>query len=276
VGNQTRPQLDRDAKRWESEQAFFDDEEYSEGPIPASTIQRYTECTKPWLAAEFPFYILGDVRGKRILEVGCGDGGNAILLALKGARVVGVDISPRAIEIARKRAEMHGVSGRVTFLAMPLELYKPDANDKFDIICGFAVLHHLISVLDQTVGTMMNMAAPGAFVLFTEPIALWRWLRKLRLLLPISVHGTPDERPLEPAELAILARHMSTFDARYHNAATRIVNRFLIRGRYEDFSAPKRMFYDAVARFDEFALNHFGLRGIASSGAFYGTAAPRS
>jgi SAM-dependent methyltransferase len=84
-----------DTKRWASERSFFDDEEYSEAPIPASTIARYTQCRKPWLAPEFPFHILGDVRDKYILELGCGDGGNSILLALRGARVVGVDISSR-------------------------------------------------------------------------------------------------------------------------------------------------------------------------------------
>jgi 2-polyprenyl-3-methyl-5-hydroxy-6-metoxy-1,4-benzoquinol methylase len=264
-----------DTERWESEQAFFDEEEYCEEPIPASTIQRYTDCTKPWLAAEFPFHVLGDVRDKHILEVGCGDGGNAILLALKGARVVGVDISRRAIEIARKRAAMHGVADRTTFLAKPLELYQPAPNDGFDVICGFAVLHHLLPVLDETIGTIMAMGVPGAFVVFTEPIALSRWLRKLRLLLPIPVHKTPGERPLEPADLAILQKHMAKFDVRYYNSAVRIVNRFLVRGRYEDFSTAQRIFYDTIARIDEFTLNHLGLRRLASSGVFYGNAASR-
>src|SRR5271168_1302478 len=97
-------------QRWETEQKFFDDEEYSDLPIPASTIERYTLCRKPWLAPEFPFHVLGDVRGKYILELGCGDGRNAIMLALLGAQVVGVDISPKAIEIAKHRAALHDVS----------------------------------------------------------------------------------------------------------------------------------------------------------------------
>lgn len=49
-------------------------------------------------------------------------------------------------------------------------------------------------------------------------------------MLPISVQGTPDERPLEPAEIAVLRKHLPGLRIRYHNAAARIVNRFLFRG----------------------------------------------
>jgi len=259
-----------DQSRWESEQKFFDDEEYSDQPIAESTIQRYTQCRKPWLAAEFPFYILGDIRGKYVLELGCGDGGNAVLLALRGAEVVGVDISPRAIEIARHRAELHGVTARTTFEAKPLELFQPPGGRKFDIVCGWAVLHHLIPVLDETMATLCKTAKPGAFFLFSEPISLWKWLRRLRLALPIAVHGTPDERPLEPAEIAVLRKHIPRLEIHYYNALIRAVNRFALHGRYEDFSPSARLAYDAVARVDEFCLNRLGVAGLASSAAMYG------
>ena len=261
-------------QRWETEQKFFDDEEYNDLPIPPSTIERYTSCRKPWLAPEFPFHVLGDLHGKYILELGCGDGGNAILLALLGAQVVGVDISPKAIEIAKHRAELHDVSQNTMFTAKPLEMFEPPDGRRFDIVCGWAVLHHVIPVLDATLSALTSIATPDAFFLFSEPVSLWRWLRRFRLMLPIPTHGTPDERPLEPAEIAIFKKYVPDLKVHYYNAGVRIAGRFFFQGRYEDFSTFARAVYDAIARLDEFCLNRLGFAGFASVAVMYGAVRP--
>ena len=59
---------------------------------------------------------LGDVRGKRILDAGCGTGAASEALARMGATVVGVDISPSLVEIADKRLP-EDLRGQVTFEA---------------------------------------------------------------------------------------------------------------------------------------------------------------
>jgi 2-polyprenyl-3-methyl-5-hydroxy-6-metoxy-1,4-benzoquinol methylase len=258
-------------RRWEEEREFFDNEEYDNSAIPPSVVARYTECRKPWLAPEFHFHVLGDVHGKRILEVGCGDGGNSILLALRGAYAVGVDISSRAIDVAKQRAAAHGVSERVSFFATPFELFVPPDGEKFDVVCGWSALHHLIPVLDSMLARMVDLAKPDAVVMFAEPITSWRWLRALRLMLPITTNGTPDERPLEPEELAILFKHMPNLQIQYHNALLRVVNRFFLHGRYEDTSPFWRALYDLVGRTDHLLLNSLGMSGAASSATLYGT-----
>jgi len=258
-------------KRWEEEREFFDNEEYDNSALPPSLVARYTECRKPWLAPEFHFYVLGDVHGKRILDLGCGDGVNSILLALKGACVVGVDISARAIVTAKQRAALHGISERVTFFATPFELFVPPDGEKFDVVCGWSTLHHLIPVLDSMLSRIVNLAKPDGVVMFAEPLTSWRWLRTLRLMLPIRTNGTPDERPLEAEELAILLKHVPSLQVQYHNALLRVANRFFMHGRYEDMSPFGRTLYDVVGRTDHFLLNSLGLRGFASEATLYGT-----
>ena len=49
------------------------------------------------------FELIGSVEGKRICDLGCGQGEVARALARRGAAVVGVDVSPRMLEYARKQ-----------------------------------------------------------------------------------------------------------------------------------------------------------------------------
>ena len=58
------------------------------------------------------FALLGDVRGKAVLDLGCGEGGYARELAKRGATVTGVDGSARLIEVAGKRTAASGFSPR--------------------------------------------------------------------------------------------------------------------------------------------------------------------
>src|SRR5207237_4926291 len=57
--------------------------------------------------------LLGDVAGKRVLDLGCGVGHFSTLLALRGAHVAAVDISERCVAITRERARASGVGQRV-------------------------------------------------------------------------------------------------------------------------------------------------------------------
>src|SRR5688500_677299 len=66
--------------------------------------------------------IAGDLRRKTLVDVGCGDGADTVLLAQLGAaRVVGIDFSPKALENARMRARVNGVDDRVDFVCAPAE-----------------------------------------------------------------------------------------------------------------------------------------------------------
>lgn len=47
--------------------------------------------------------LLGDTTGRRVLDAGCGEGYLARVLAARGARATGIDLSPRLIEMARRQ-----------------------------------------------------------------------------------------------------------------------------------------------------------------------------
>lgn len=81
-----------------------------------------------------------ETQGRRILDIGCGIGGPAFLLASKyGADVVGIDIEPQLIEEARLRAEKLGLSSRCEFVPVePGPLPFPD--ESFDIVLSTGVI----------------------------------------------------------------------------------------------------------------------------------------
>jgi 2-polyprenyl-3-methyl-5-hydroxy-6-metoxy-1,4-benzoquinol methylase len=80
-------------------------------------------------------------RGKRILDMGCGDGTYTLELARAGAvDVLGVDPAEAAVENARRKAEEAGV-GNVRFMSG--NIYDLDIGERFDCTVLRGVLHHL-------------------------------------------------------------------------------------------------------------------------------------
>jgi len=111
--------------------------------------------------------MLGEVRGQRILDYGCGSGNLGIYLALQGAQVSGFDLSPEGIKIAQRGAEQYGLNAK--FEVMDAEsLSYPDQS--FDLVAGFGVLHHVIKYPGAG-AQLFRVMRPGARALFHE--TLW-------------------------------------------------------------------------------------------------------
>lgn len=81
-------------------------------------------------------------RGKRVLEIGCGIGTDAVNFARAGADYTGIDLSAESVKLAKQRFEVFGLEGEI-FEANAEELDSVfDTHDKFDLIYSFGVIHH--------------------------------------------------------------------------------------------------------------------------------------
>src|SRR5271165_2270900 len=110
---------------------------------------------------------VGDVRGLRVLDYGCGFGKLGMHLSLCGAQVWGFDLSKPAIETANQAARRYGLTAQ--FEQMDAEdLRYPDAS--FDLIIGFGVMHHVIKY-SRTGSQLLRVLAPGGRAIFHE--TLW-------------------------------------------------------------------------------------------------------
>jgi ubiquinone biosynthesis O-methyltransferase len=81
--------------------------------------------------------IVGDVSGRRVLDIGCGDGELAVELARCGATVTGIDASAAMIDAARIRAKKHDVD--VSFQVATAERL-PFPAEQFDVVTAITIL----------------------------------------------------------------------------------------------------------------------------------------
>lgn len=86
----------------------------------------------PWAPLENELRLLGDVRGLRVLEVGCGGGQCAIAFARQGAHVAGVDPSATQLDFARALAAQEGVD--VEFVQGRAEELGHFADGAWDVV----------------------------------------------------------------------------------------------------------------------------------------------
>ena len=84
-----------------------------------------------------------NIKGKIILDIGCGWGDTSLSLLKRGAIIKGIDITPEYIERAKKIALDNGFLGD-QFEFKVMDAHKLDFENKsFDIVIGEGILHHL-------------------------------------------------------------------------------------------------------------------------------------
>jgi len=80
-----------------------------------------------------------DFRGALLLEIGCGMGTDLLQFSRGGARCVGIDLTPRSIEITQHRFKLYGARG--AFMISDGE-HLPFCDESFDVVYSNGVLHH--------------------------------------------------------------------------------------------------------------------------------------
>lgn len=155
------------------------DETVSIGPAPyaawrATTLGAVTEAIEQRLILD----LMGEVAGREVLDVGCGDGTLACAIAARGARPTGIDPDPAMLAAARSRAAMAGQ--RAIFLEGHVErLPFPDAS--FDVVTAITVLCFVADAAGA-VRELARTVRPGGRVVIGElgRLSLWAAIRRLR------------------------------------------------------------------------------------------------
>jgi SAM-dependent methyltransferase len=117
---------------------------------------------------EYVFHLLGNLQGRTVIDLGCGDGVNTVILASLGATVFSIDISRESLALTAERAAANRVDRRVTLLnsdamAIPIEAGMVDA-----ILCT-GLLHQVDSI--KTARQIRRVLRPGGVAVFDEAVA---------------------------------------------------------------------------------------------------------
>jgi ubiquinone/menaquinone biosynthesis C-methylase UbiE len=215
--------------------------------------------------SDYSILLKAGVNGKTVLVVGCGEGSDAIRLAMLGADVHAFDISADMIAVAKERARDEGL--RVDFQEMAAENLNYGDNT-FDVLFALDILHHCD--LERCLPEIVRVAKPDAFLLVDE-LYTHRMLQRLReselgcalreLLIPvlypnfrgkIDTYVTEDERKLNDGELSTVRGLLNCARCHYFSM---VVNRFL----------PS---WDLAAKLDRLALKLLGPAGYLLAGRF--------
>lgn len=156
------------------------------------------------LADQHAYAQLGDLNGKVLLDLGCGQGANAVGFAHHGALVYAVDLSRGMAETTSTRAAQAGLARRIAAHQMSAEQIA-FADSSFDLVFGHSVLHHTDLAISRR--EIHRILKPGGRAVFLEPLGhnpllnLFRWLTPAR--------RTPTEKPLTCADISFFAEPFS-------------------------------------------------------------------
>ena len=109
------------------------------------------------------FELIGDVRNKTILDMGCGTGGQDRRLIEMGAKkVLGIDISEKMIEVAKKDTD----SDKITYKLLSMSNLE-EITEKFDIVISSLAIHY-VEDYDLLCKKVYNLLNDGGYFIFSH------------------------------------------------------------------------------------------------------------
>lgn len=148
------------------------------------------------------------LNGKRVVDVGCGGGLLTEGMAVCGALVTGIDLSEKALGVARLHLLESG--HQVDYRLVAAEALAEESPASFDVVTCLEMLEHVPDPA-QTIAACARLVKPGGQVFFStinrNPKAYLLAVIGAEYILNMLPKGTHDyAKFLRPAELARFAR----------------------------------------------------------------------
>ncbi|MBS4038072.1 MAG: bifunctional 2-polyprenyl-6-hydroxyphenol methylase/3-demethylubiquinol 3-O-methyltransferase UbiG [Hydrogenophaga sp.] len=152
---------------------------------------------------------LAGIAGKRVLDVGCGGGILADAMARKGADVLGIDLSVKALRVAQLHA-LEASTPRVEYREISTEDLAAEQPGSFDVVTCMEMLEHVPDPA-SIVQACSTLVKPGGWVFFStlnrNPKSFLFAIVGAEYVLNLLPKGTHEyAKFIRPSELASYGR----------------------------------------------------------------------
>ena len=110
-------------------------------------------------------FLGGDLRGKFVLDAGCGVGGLTKTLVARGARVVALDIGPTLAATTRERCRCAALVGTLSAIGL--------GANSFDVVFSTEAIEHTPAP-ERSALELYRVVKPGGHLALTTPNRLWQ------------------------------------------------------------------------------------------------------
>lgn len=190
--------------------------------VDAAEVAKFTSLADDWWDPTGPFRTLhainplrlnwldghAQLRGRKVLDAGCGAGILAEAMALRGAQVTGIDAGAEHLEVARAHAAETGVE--VAYVQTTAEAFAEGHAGAFEVITCMEMLEHVPDP-DSAVSALARMLAPGGKLFLSTinrtPRAFAEAILGAEYVLRLLPAGTHEyARFIRPSELGASLR----------------------------------------------------------------------
>src|SRR5574343_71621 len=155
---------------------------------------------------------LSAIRGKKVLDVGCGGGILAESMARRGADVLGIDMGEAPLAVGRLHAQQENVQN-IEYRQIPVEELAQQQAGQYDVVTCMEMMEHVPDPA-SIVKSCQTLVKPGGHVFFStinrNPKSYLMAVIGAEYVLQLLPRGTHDyAKFIKPAELARFARDAS-------------------------------------------------------------------
>ncbi len=170
---------------------------------PVSGIRKTVRAGRDRMRETLLSWLPTDLRGRRILDAGCGTGALACELAQRGAHVVAVDLSPTLVQLARERHPNALHQGRLQFISGDM---LSSSYGKFDhVVAMDSMIHYELGDMIAGLSGLAGRTAHSLLFSFAPSNPILATMIRVGRLFPRSDRAPFIEPVPEPAMRSAIA-----------------------------------------------------------------------